>query len=156
MAHQHVTVEQHLHPQLLEHRQPVHIVDVILVVARDGEHPIAGMQLLQWFHIIGAGIWGAVHQVAGDQGHIRLQGIGFIDHCLHPGRLQQSAGVQVGQLHQAQAIHFRGQMRQGDVHRFHIRHADRLPHAQQCQADANDAQRGIQASIAPQRAPLRT
>lgn len=81
------------------------------MVARNGEYAILGNQFFQRPHIGSAGCWRAISQVASNHCHIWIQGIGLGDDPFHPGRLQQSAGMQISQLNDLKAVKFLRQAR---------------------------------------------
>ncbi len=145
-----MVVEQHMQTKVFKGRQPVHVVDVVFVVARDGKHTMAGAQVFERLNILDPGLGRTVHQVSGDQDQIRFQCIGLVHHSLEPGCLQQSAGMQVGELHNAQPVEFFRQARQNDLHGLDLRHANRLPHPDSRQAHADQAKGNPQTSPAQQ------
>ena len=110
------------------------------MVTRDREHAIPGAQMLQGPDIVCTGLGRTVGQIAGNQDQIRLQCVGLVHHTLKPGCLQQSAGMQVSELHNAQAIELGGQARQHNFQAFDVRHTDGLPHPHRSQAHADHGQ----------------
>ena len=94
-------VHQHVPPHLAHHfRQflPVLFVHVV-VVARDGQYAVVGVEPLQdvheWLrlrHVV-------VHQVAGEDDEVRLLCVGGVHHVLQHLRMPfEGAQVQVGDL----------------------------------------------------------
>ncbi|MNL11927.1 hypothetical protein D3C87_1327830 [compost metagenome] len=146
-------VEQHPQAELLERLQPADVFGVVLVVAGDRDHALRGAQLAQGQHVGGARLGRAVNQVACDQRQVRLQGVGAADDGLHPVRLQQAAGVQVGQMNNAKPVECGRQAGQRDFDRLDVWHADRLPDTQRGQPQGGGSQARAQAGAGQQGPP---
>ena len=121
-------VQQHAQAETGKCRQPRLVFGVILVVAGNGKNALAGLQIPQGGHVIGPFLRRPVYQIARHQDEIRIQGIGFFNHGLDPGRLIEPADMQIGELHQPESIQFRRQARQKNLHRPDIWHTNGLPH----------------------------
>ena len=77
---------------------------------------------LQARELADAGIQGVAargDQVAGHQGEVRPQAIGGIHHARQVGFAEESAEVNVAQLHEPEALQIRGQSGQREIHFAH-------------------------------------